>query len=107
MKKLLAMILTCTSLITLVGCGGAETTVSVNAENKEDLSGSVFGEKALIKIGDGLWYDSTTRIVYWWNGNLAQSYGATTPTPYYAPNGLPYTYNPSTNTFEVIYEMAD
>lgn len=27
---------------------------------------------------------------------------AITPSPYYAPNGLPYRYNPETNTFEEI-----
>ena len=30
------------------------------------------------------------------------AYCATTPSPYYAPNGLPYKYNPSTNTLEEI-----
>lgn len=30
------------------------------------------------------------------------SQAATTPSPYYAPNGLPYKYNPSTNTLEEI-----
>ena len=50
-----------------------------------------------------MWYDSTTRIVYWWNGRLgAGFYGAVAPSPYYAPNGLPYKYNPETNTFEEI-----
>ncbi len=32
----------------------------------------------------------------------SEAYAATTPSPYYAPNGLPYKYNPETNTFEEI-----
>ena len=55
----------------------------------------------MVYIGDGLYYDSTTRIVYWWNGWFLNN-TATTPSPYYAPNGLPYKYNPETNVFEQI-----
>ena len=29
-------------------------------------------------------------------------FSITSPTPYYAPNGFPYRYNPETNTFEEI-----
>ena len=85
---------------TVTGCG-SDTVVAVNIEETDKLYGSTFGEKALIKINNGLWYDSTTRIVYWWNGWI-YSENATTPSPYYAPNGLPYKYNPETNTFEEI-----
>jgi hypothetical protein len=35
------------------------------------------------------------------NGAIAGTI-STTPSPYYAPNGLPYRYNPETNTFEEI-----
>lgn len=75
----------------------------MNAENKDDLSGGIFGVNSLVEIGDGLWYDSSTRIVYWWNGHISSAvYAATTPTAYYAPNGMPYRYNPITNTFEEV-----
>lgn len=105
-KKLLAMCIVCIIVFSLVGCSARETVV-VNVENKEILSGTTLGTAALIKIGNGLWYDSSTKIVYWWNENLgADSIGAwradTTPSPYYAPNGFPYKYNPETNTFEEI-----
>lgn len=43
-------------------------------------------------------YDSMTRIVYIHNYN---GYGGAY-TSYIAPNGLPYRYNPETNTFEEI-----
>lgn len=102
MKRLLALILSCVLILSLIGCG-EQTTVSVNVENKDDLSNTGFGKAVMVEIGDGLWYDTTTRIVYWWNGVLGSvSHYATTPTAYYSPNGLPYRYNPETNTFEEV-----
>lgn len=101
MKKLLSIILCCVIAFSLVGCGAERPVVAVNVENDSSLSGKVFGEDALIEIGSRLWYDSTTRIVYWWNGNMQYNNGVS-PSPYYAPNGLPYLYNPETNTFEEI-----
>jgi hypothetical protein len=77
-------------------------TVIVNVENGENINGTTFGKDAMIEIGNGLWYDSTTRIVYWWNGYFDECRCDTAPSPYYAPNGLPYRYNPETNTFEEI-----
>lgn len=101
MKKLLAAAL----LSLVVGCTGcsfdSDPQVVIAVEDTENLHNTVFGESALIEIGDGLYYDSTTRIVYWWNGYLFTT-GATTPSPYYAPNGKPYKYNPESNTFEEI-----
>ena len=104
MKRKLLILLTATLFSsTLTACGsGSETVVSVNVENKEDLHSATFGKKALIKIADGLYYDSTTRIVYWWNGRLSMADWSTTLSPYFAPNGLPYKYNPETNTLEEI-----
>jgi hypothetical protein len=103
MKRNLLILLTALLLsCSLTGCGGSEV-ISVNVDNNENIYGSSFGEYSLIKIGNGLYYDSTTRIVYWWNGMLDNMvYASTTPSPYYAPNGLPYKYNPETNTFEEI-----
>ena len=102
MKRNLLILLTVLLLsCSLIGCG-SETVVAVNVENKENLYSRAFGKNALIEIGNGLYYDSTTRIVYWWNGLFEFSKSSTTPSPYYAPNGLPYKYNPETNTFEEI-----
>jgi hypothetical protein len=105
-KRLLIVYLVSIITIFLVGCG-EDNIVIVDAENKETLSGTTFGADALIKIGNCLWYDSSTRIVYWWNEHLGDDANSawrcdTTPSPYYAPNGLPYRYNPETNTFEEI-----
>lgn len=103
MKKLLSIILCLVFVFSLVGCAAEEKVVAVNVENSGSLAGQVFGRDALIEIGSFLWYDSTTRIVYWWNGAIGpMSHFATVPSPYYAPNGLPYLYNPETNTFEEI-----
>lgn len=102
MKKILTVILSLCLAISLCGCSSNNTPISINVENPSDLNGTTAGRKALTEIGDYLWYDSTTRIVYWWNGYIATANWATTPTPYYAPNGLPYKYNPETNTFEEI-----
>lgn len=84
----------------MTGCDGRQV-VAVNVENPESVNSPIFGKDALIEIGGYLYYDQSTRIVYWWNGCI---YGqtATTPSPYYAPNGYPYKYNPETNTLEEI-----
>lgn len=102
-NKIITTLLITTLLFsfTATGCG-SDTVVAVNVENNENLNGTVFGTDALIQIGSGLYYDSTTRIVYLWNGYWYAANCAATPSPYYAPNGLPYRYNPETNTFEEI-----
>lgn len=101
MKKFLSIILCCLIVFSLVGCG-AESEVIANVSNGSYLTGQAFGKSAMVEIGNYLYYDSTTRIVYWWNGILQSYRSDTVPTPYYAPNGLPYLYNPQTNTFEEI-----
>ena len=102
-RMVVAMLICLLTVLSLAGCGSG--TINVNVENDNTINGTTFGKSALIEIGDCLWYDSTTRIVYWWNGSI-NIYGDcdTTPSPYYAPNGLPYRYNPETNTFEEIKE---
>ena len=113
MKKVLIAVFSLCLTASMVGCSDEIINVNVenalkgvgaehiNVENSTDLSGTVIGTDTLIEIGSNLWYDSTTRIVYWWNGRISSGcYGATAPTPYYAPNGLPYRYNPESNTFE-------
>ena len=104
MKRMLLILLSALLLsCSLIGCG-TETVVAVNVENSEKLHNVTFGKGALKNIGNGLWYDTTTRIVYFWNGVCSSVDFSTTPSPYYAPNGLPYKYNPEKNTFEEIEE---
>lgn len=101
MKKNLAVLIVLVLILSLSACTESKPVV-VNMENSDELSNTVIGTGSLIEIGGGLWYDSTTRIVYWWNGILTQFRSDTVPTAYYAPNGFPYRYNPETNTFEII-----
>ena len=101
-KRIITAILICLTIaLSFTACGSSP--VNVNVENDNAINGTVFGRSAMIEIGNRLWYDSTTRIVYWWNGYF-DAYSSTSPSPYYAPNGLPYRYNPETNTFEEIKE---
>lgn len=102
MKRIITAVLACVIIVlAFTGCS-ENKPVNVNVEKDSTISGHTFGKSALIEIGDGLWCDTTTRIVYWWNGYLGGGYASTTPAPYYAPNGLPYRYNPETSTFEEI-----
>ena len=96
-RNILILIAALLLFCTLTGCG-SETVV----ENTENISDTKFGQSALTKIGNGLYYDSTTRIVYWWNGHMNLIDYSISPSAYYAPNGLPYKYNPETNTLEEI-----
>lgn len=102
MKKTIITIFIClVAALTLTGC--SSTSINVNVEDDNFLNDTVFGKSALIEIGDYLWYDKSTQIVYWWNGILLPYKNTSTaPSPYYAPNGLPYRYDPETNTFEEI-----
>lgn len=95
-KKLLAITLSCILALSLLGCGAIEP-VQVNVSNSESISSSQFG--TFVSIGNNLVYDPATKIVYIKNTTNASRYAYT---PYYAPNGLPYRYNPETNTFEEI-----
>ena len=107
MKKRI-VILTLLLMLTINGCGNKEViAINVNIDNTETskpINNNVLGSSALKKIGNGLWYDTTTGVVYWWNGKLVSVYKDldAPPTPYYSPNGLLYRYIPETNTLEEI-----
>ena len=95
MKKIISVISACLLAMQLSGCGAVEP-VRVNISNSQSISSDTLG--AFVEIGGLLVYDPATRIVYRLNDH---AYGVTY-VPYYAPNGLPYKYNPETNTFEEI-----
>ena len=96
MRRCLIVILASLAAISLIGCS---TQVPGTVDSKTKIE---HGENNMIELGNDLWYDSVTGIVYWWNGNLSRGESATAPTPYYASNGLPYRYNPEKQTFEEI-----
>ena len=95
-KKLIATILICALALPLLGCGAVEP-VQVNVSNSKSISSNQFG--TFVAIGNNLVYDPATRIVYRKNYT---SNGYYVCIPYYAPNGLPYRYDPETNTLEEI-----
>lgn len=93
-NKLIAIIFCCFIIFSLTACS---EPVQVNVSNNENISSNQFG--VFVDIGYNLVYDSATRIVYIESVTYS---GWDTYSPYYAPNGLPYRYNPETNTFEEI-----
>ena len=97
MKKIcnISLILICIILI-LTGCGNK--SVEVNVAGSENNKITLSSNNLVSIVSRKLYCDTKTNIVYWWNGVLTNTDASTTPTPYYAPNGLPYKYNPNTNT---------
>lgn len=110
MKKKLAILLISASVVFATTACRNDATVESSEHNKEyeaDTNTNKIdaGTSALIEIGDSLWYDKNTYNVYYWNGMLLLYGGlfstddSTTPSAYYAPNGLPYKYNPESGEF--------
>lgn len=95
-KKLLICLIGCMVTLSLIGCS-SKPPVQVNVSNSESIHSNQFAQ--FVDIGEDLIYDSATRIVYVEFYTYGGHYGRC---PYYAPNGLPYRYNPETNTFEEI-----
>lgn len=93
MKKFIAIILIVTMMLSVTACGGSP------AAESDDI---ILGKSGLMELGNGLYYDINTRIVYWWNGYSGSNYCSTMPSPYYAPNGLPFLYDPVAGVFEEI-----
>ncbi len=107
LRKSVVVLLCCMVIFTAVGCSSetesAESIITVKSINGEvTVYRDIVGTDALVEIGDGLYYDSITGIVYWWNGIFSRTYSATVPTPYYSSNGLLFRYIPETKTLEEI-----
>lgn len=99
MKRIL--IITVILLLFSVGLIGCSKTTKLNVNMEGEITNTQLSE--FVNICNepiSLSYDTMTRIVYM----KSKAYGRNvfTYTPYYAPNGLPYRYNPETNTFEEI-----
>lgn len=95
-KRIIGILASCIVAFSLTGCGD---TLNANVENSDTLNSNILGQESFVVIGSGLYYDSATRIVYMRNYTYCANY---VYTAYYAPNGLPYRYNPESNTFEEI-----
>lgn len=99
---LMIIIIAANVILNLSGCGETEVVaVNVDGEISSQLNNTILGVDALVEIGDYIYYDSTTGIVYWWNGCYHSDW-STSPTAYYSPNGHLYRYNPQTNTLEEV-----
>ena len=92
-KKVIALMMI--SLLMLNGCNA----------NIRQVPG--IGNISLIKINKYMYYDSSTYIVYWWNGEFYANQ-AIAPSPYYSSNGLLCKYDKNTNSIiEIKYIPED
>lgn len=96
MKRVLVAVLI-GLMLSVTACNS--NAVVVNTDERQTL----VGINTLVSIGNCLYYDPNTFIVYWWN-DYSNGYCATMPSPYLAPNGLAYKYNPKSNSFYEIEE---
>ena len=98
-KTFLSLLVAFVLILTLSGCD----------DESEDLSIVKQGDIAgidLINIDGCLYYDAKTNIVYIWNGFSDCYTTATSPSPYYASNGLPYKYDPDTRELKEITNVG-
>ena len=85
------------ALVTTTGC-------IIRIETGEEIiEEPKLGTHTLVRIENDLYYDSTTGIVYWWNG---ASYGtfATMPNEYYSSNGKLCKYDKETRQIKELEE---
>lgn len=94
-KTFLSLLVVFALILTLSGCGSESEVLSIMDP------GTITGVD-LINIDGCLYYDTKTNIVYIWNGFFDCHTKATTPSPYYASNGLPYKYDPDTRELKEI-----
>ena len=94
-KTFLSLLVVFVLILTLSGCGGESEDLSIIEQ------GDIIGID-LINIDGCLYYDARTNIVYIWNGFFDRYTTATSPSPYYASNGLPYKYDPDTKQLKEI-----
>ena len=81
---------------------GSNSSTQMNVKTGSGSVNKEFRAARLQSLGNVLYYDQNTGIVYWWNGALSLSQYDTTPTPYYSENGKLYRYDPVSNTMEEI-----
>ena len=80
----------------------SDQSMQASVKTTEGTTYKDFGVDTLQKLDDGLYYDQTTGIVYFWNGVFSIANNSTTPTPYYSENGKLYRYDPVSNTMEEV-----
>lgn len=108
MIKKVVILLSGLGVISAISGALFSITASTDTEPKENIQETespAIGLDAFKKIEDQLYYDTNTKIVYFYNGPYAARHYP--PTPYYASNGFPYRYNPETNSLEEIDDMVN
>lgn len=104
-KKIIPALIGCMISLSLTGCKKEVLNViednlqTVRIENVGELYTTQVGSDDFVHIIEDLYYDPNTMIV-WLKRKQAYS---TVCTPYIASNGLPYKYNPDTNTLVEIH----
>ena len=92
MKKLTALFLAFLLCAVLTGCAPTE-----GLKNYREHIGFI-----AVTNHDNLYYDPVTRVVYILFNEAMDYCGYGYMSPYYADNGLPYLYDPSTHTLTKI-----
>lgn len=92
-NKIIVLILTVFLVFCLVGCGAYTGAKSYATSTSGRL------QPTMTKY---LYYDTNTKIVYILFNECSGYSGYGYMSPYYAPNGMPYTYDASTNTLKEI-----
>lgn len=100
MKKIVMLMVCVFTICWLTGCDTEDIshheTLNVSLSNNQNI--------CLQMIKDTIYYDTRTGIVYFWNG-YNYYHAASMPSPYYAPNGLPYKWDPIAEKLEEIERM--
>lgn len=91
-KKFIVLFLAAIIAVFSVGCTN---------EDPKNYTNLTAGRLIQTTMSD-LYYDANTKIVYIMFNEYVGYYGYGYMSPYYAPNGLPYIYNPQTNELEEI-----
>lgn len=91
-KKFIVLFLVAIIATSLIGCSSA------GYKNYTDTTYA----RLIPTTEQDLYYDVNTKIVYILFNECSGYNGYGYMSPYYAPNGLPYMYNPQTNELEEI-----
>lgn len=104
LKKIILGLILLLCISNIMACNRYKNVnVGISDKDGNIISVNNYGIENLKYIGGGLYYDTVTEIVYFWNGKY-ETYSATMPTPYYSKNGKLFTYNSHTNSFTEVEE---
>lgn len=102
MKEWILVIFIIVMTFVLLSTLDSDHSMQASVKTTEGTAYKDFGVDMLQKLDDGLYYDQTTGIVYFWNGVFSIAKNSTTPTQYYSENGKLYRYDPVSNTMDEV-----